>query len=801
MNSLFCRFTCALFLCLFTSRVVAASGDEHWSHDFGWPGSTNSVLAMAVKDERVYVSGYWSAGPLSTNNWVEVWDGTKWSALPGVFDGSLTIMYDALFVGTNLYVCGLFSRIDGQPAQSIARWNGQSWSSAGDVRGIALTMATDGTNLYVGGSFTNISSVSVTNVAKWNGQTWSSLGAGLGVNATGGQDIFVRALTWHQGGLVAGGSFVNGANSSVSNLARWTGTDWISLNGSPDGSVTALASHGANLYAGGGFSSIAGVNARSIAQWNGAGWFALGSGLIGNNASSSLGSSVAAIGVLGGNVIVGGSFTNAGGMRVSRIARWDGGAWHSMGAMNDTVETIRISGTNAYVGGPFTQADDYVVNHVARWDGTRFHALGRSGRSEGVAFPGLRALAADGGRIYAGGLFTGIGRVQASRVACWDGTNWARLGTGLRGINEGNGTAVNAIAAAGNGDVYVGGVFTNAGGVTAHNIARWNGVNWFPVGNGIPGTVSAIAVRGSEVFVGGTFTTNVSGGTAFNIAKWNGSTWSALPGIMNGTIGNFVVTAITVHNSDVYVGGNFNVFNMSSGQSGSHIARHDGTEWVPLGTGMNSNVTSIVVVGSDVYAGGRFSIAGGVAASRIARWNGSAWSSLGTGLGGTGNYQVSALAVIGSDVYAAGNFTSAGGLEVNRIAKWNGISWSALGNGMTRSFATPSVLALAARDSDLFVGGNFEGAGGKPAYYIAQWNETRDFDTVPYVHLRKPGMLPDRFRFSTFAVGVPVYVVEMSTNLTHWSPILTNSQMSIPVDDFTAPGKPQRFYRARPHTP
>ncbi len=796
-------FFVVTFLAFFAwcAGARAASGDEHWARTFGGPGPTNNVLALAVKGDSVYASGYWSAGPVSTNTWIETWDGTKWAALPGVFSASLLIMYDALFIGEKLYVCGLFSAIDGQPAEGVAEWNGQSWTAIGNVQGIALSLATDGTNLFVGGTFTNISAVAVTNVARWNGSAWSALGPGLGVNATSGLDQYVRVVRWHQGTLVAGGLFVSVANPLVANLAQWNGSAWVALGGAPDSSVMALASDGTNLYAGGNFTVMAGVNARAVARWNGTAWSAMGSGMIAAPGSGAFSTPVAALGVLGTNVIAGGSFTNAGGLRANRVARWNGSAWVAMGTMNDVVETIRISGTNAYFGGPFTQADDYIVNHVARWDGSKFHGLGRAGYSEGSVFPGLRALASGAGRIYAGGLFTGAGRVRASRIAGWDGTNWTALGTGVQGINEGTGKAINAMDVAANGDVYAGGVFTNAGGVTAHNIARWNGAAWSPLGGGIPGTVSAIAVRGSDVFVGGTFTTNVNGGTAFNIAKWNGSAWSALPGIMNGTIGNFFVSVIKVHNTDIYVGGSFNVSNLGTGQSGSNIARHDGAAWWPLGTGMNSNVTSIAVVGTDVYAGGRFSIAGGVTATRIARWNGSAWSDVGGGVVGSGNFAVTALAAIGGDVYAAGSFIQAGGVDVNRVAKWNGIFWSALGQGIGRSFGTPSVTSLTASGNDLFVGGNFEGAGGKPAYYIAQWNETRDFDTIPGVRLSKPGMLSDRFRFSTFATGVPVYVVEMSTNLVHWTPIATNANMSVPIDDFTAPGKPHRFYRARPHAP
>ena len=78
----------------FPLAAHAAPGDEHWAHVFGGPGPTNSVFALAVRGERVYASGVWSAGLISTNNWIEVWDGLRWSALPGLFTGSMPI-YDS----------------------------------------------------------------------------------------------------------------------------------------------------------------------------------------------------------------------------------------------------------------------------------------------------------------------------------------------------------------------------------------------------------------------------------------------------------------------------------------------------------------------------------------------------------------------------------------------------------------------------------------------------------------------------------------------------------------------------------
>jgi hypothetical protein len=796
----------SLILCVLSSvfavQLQAVPGDEHWARTFGGPGPSNIVYALEVQGDRVYASGAWSAGPVSTNNWVEVWDGSGWSALPGTFTGTMPIL-DALSVRDHLYVCGLFQRVDGVRMAGLARWDGRSWSGIGDVAGLGIVMATDGVNLYLGGSFTSVGGVPATNIAKWNPATagWSALGDSLGIDSAG-LSTHVSALHWTDGVLYAGGAFTNSGSQAIRNLARWDGSNWTEVGGGTDGPVYTFAFSDADLYVGGNFTNAGATVARGVARWDGASWSPLGSGLIAPPPSTGVAfpTPVSAIAVLGSDLIVGGTFTNAGGIRALRIARWDGAAWHSMGNMNDMVVKIRTSGTNAYIGGWFTQADDYIVNHLTRWDGTRFHPLGPAGQSEGALFPGLRALASGNGRIYAGGaLFTGIGRIKASRIAAWDGTTWWPLGSGVRGTNEGSGSSVDAIAVADNGDVYAGGSFTNAGGVSARNIARWDGNNWFPLGSGIPGPVNAIAVRGSEVFVGGEFTMSTAGGTAFNIARWDGTTWRNMGGCcMAGTIGNFFVNAIAIQGSDVYVGGSFNLSILGGGTS-HNFAKHDGVGWVSVGGGVNNRVNSILILGADIYIGGRFTSAGGVPVSRIAKWDGSTWSNVGGGVLGSGTtFSVSALAAIGSDVYAGGSFTNAGGVVTNRIAKWNGSSWSGLGSGVTRSFANPSVLAMAASGSDLYVGGNFEGAGNKPSFYIARWNETIDFDFVPFLRLSEPMFDPyGSFRLSISAAGVPSYVVEASGDLSNWISIHTNTATSATVDDPGAIGLLQRYYRAR----
>jgi hypothetical protein len=76
-----------------------------------------------------------------------------------------------------------------------------------------------------------------------------------------------------------------------------------------------------------------------------------------------------------------------------------------------------------------------------------------------------------------------------------------------------------------NGELIAGGYFTTAGGVSANNIARWNGTTWQPLGTGMGGDshprVSALMVYNDELIAGGYFTT-AGGNVSANWARWRG---------------------------------------------------------------------------------------------------------------------------------------------------------------------------------------------------------------------------------------------------------------------------------------
>jgi hypothetical protein len=61
---------------------------------------------------------------------------------------------------------------------------------------------------------------------------------------------------------------------------------------------------------------------------------------------------------------------------------------------------------------------------------------------------------------------------------------------------------------------------------------------------------------------------------------------------------------------------------------------------------------------------------------------------------------------------------SVGGVAARRIARWYGTQWWPLGSGVGQGLGE-GVGALAANGSELFVGGQFTTAGGKPSTNIA----------------------------------------------------------------------------------
>lgn len=760
--------------------ALAVPGDEHWDAQFGWPGPGGAYnYAVTTHNGRIYVSGL---GSTSTNVSLEVWDGAQWSAMSQFYGSGETAVFDLAFVGDTLYAAGIFTNVDGVAANGLAKWDGQSWTSVG-FNGAAYSLAADGGNLYVGGHFTNAGTVAMMNIGRWDGSVWSALGSGVGNTNNG----FVYSVAASNGIVYVGGYFTNsGASSISSNVACWNGAAWTALGTGLGGNVYTLALNGSDVDAGGLFGS------SGVAQWDGIGWSNLGSGFNGG---------VQSIAILNNLVCAAGAFTNIGGVGASHFAVWNGSSWAAAGAgLSAAGLRIAGTGTNLYVGGNFLLAGGINANGLGAWDGTNWSSVGTPGRMNGVSFL-ARAIAGSGTNLYAGGPFTAAGQAMVNSIARFDGQNWHSLGSGLSGSSTPNVTtpAINAIAVSGN-NVYVGGSFTSAGGVGVQNMARWDGTNWYAMGDP-GGLVYSVTVRTNGVYVAGS-AEGLSGYADPFFVWWDGTNWQ--DALNFNSTNTFFQTylndslpgmdAAAFQGSNIYVGGHFNIAwhdPMFNGTNCPNILRFDGTYANIVGTGLSSNVVAMAVIGTNLYVSGPFTSAGGVTVSRIARWDGNSWFDVGGGVVGSGT--VSTLAAMGNYLYAGGTFTNMGGVPANRIAKWDGTNWSALGNGTHYSQTSGSVSAIAASGSDLYVGGTFRTAGDKASYYIGHWNDQLDFD-VPRL-INPAWQTNHQFQARLLGISGLTNVVEASSDLMNWTPILTNSAGIYDFTDPSAPNYPWRFYR------
>lgn len=321
-------------------------------------------------------------------------------------------------------------------------------------------------------------------------------------------------------------------------------------------------------------------------------WSALGSGILGPVRAVAVASN--------GDIYAGGSFVSAGGTSVANIAKWDGRSWSALGSgVDGTVYALAIDAAgNLYAGGSFAQAGGLTASNIAKWNGSSWSALGSG--TEGVDSSVLSlAIDTSTGRLYVGGLFTSAGGLPANRVAAWDGSSWSALGDGL---NE----RATAVTIGAGGDVFVGGWFTTAGGAGAAYVARWNGSTWSALGAGLGYFAQGLAYGNGTLYVIGDFTT-AGGAAARRVAAWADGTWSAIGAGFSSDVSEVAVAP----DGSIYVAGEF----------AGGVVRWNGSSWDVLSGGLNDDAIALAFsAGGWLVVGGRFTNAGGLPAARIAIW-------------------------------------------------------------------------------------------------------------------------------------------------------------------------------------
>lgn len=311
--------------------------------------------------------------------------------------------------------------------------------------------------------------------------------------------------------IIIGGEFTSTGNQTITlnRIAKWNNSGWIALGTGITGlnvRVYSIITDGNYVYAGGKFTTAGGVFVNNISRWDGTIWQSLGGGVNGT---------VSAMIIFNNELYIGGYFNQAGGVPCENIAKWNGSNWTSVGdGFNNTVRAFSIFNNELYAAGDFILSGTNVVNHLARWNGTGWTTVG-GGTNQPVY-----TLAAKQNELFAGGAFSTAGSISANAIARWNGVNWDSLKGGL------------TIGPLGQGIVYsmdfdgkklfVGGLFTNAGGIPVNSTCIWDQSEWLGMGGGVNNVVFSVKKWNEAIYFGGSF--SIAGAVpANNIALWRSS--------------------------------------------------------------------------------------------------------------------------------------------------------------------------------------------------------------------------------------------------------------------------------------
>ncbi len=322
---------------------------------------------------------------------------------------------------------------------------------------------------------------------------------------------------------------------------------------------------------------------------------------------------------------------------MKNLTRWDiaNNKWEQVPGIdqyhNNFIRCVaQDNNGNLYFGGDFSSIGGVQANKIGKfnpatsnWSPLYDSNYAVANDQYGPTGGGVYATVISGNYLYIGGgtFTTSTNQTRYIRRFNLNTNTWESVGTGTNG-------RVLALAVDQLGNVYAGGEFTEAGGVTANFIAKWNGNTWEALGQGVDDYVLTLNYANGNLYAGGSFIHVGSNITSRSIALWNGTNWQAMQKGVKASWGNTgTVQDIAVdEDGKVYIGGFFDR-NNGDYSNINHVAVFENNKWKPLGDGLatssSQGVIGMMADGKNIYFTGYFTKGTGSpnAKKNIAIWN------------------------------------------------------------------------------------------------------------------------------------------------------------------------------------
>ncbi len=337
----------------FTLLLIVYGKSQNWATIGSGFSNYPNVFFVDTVNTRLYALGPFTNAGGHIVKGATVYNGVEWDTMPlyndlAVFN-SLACYDSMLIFGENPLMTW-----DGLQIDTIATF------PMGGARGAIVY---DG-ELVVFGWFDTIEGIAANSIATWNGTSWSRF------DTTKWYQPIVSAIEY-KGELYIGGNMSN-YNGTMDRLARWNGTKWLPVGNGIRGGLASVGSfeiYDDDLYIGGGFQVAQGNPGNCVARWDGTQWKDAGIGMTSSNAV------IHDLQIYDNHLYACGQFLQMGNLPVKGIAKWDGSKWCGLGQdaqPNHTITCMAVYNNELYIGGPFKTIDGDTMNYVAKWIGANY---------------------------------------------------------------------------------------------------------------------------------------------------------------------------------------------------------------------------------------------------------------------------------------------------------------------------------------------------------------------------------------------------------------------------------------------
>jgi hypothetical protein len=410
-----------------------------------------------------------------------------------------------------------------------------------------------------------------------------------------------------------------------------------------------------------------------------------------------------------GDLVVGGEFTQIGGVSALRVAAFDGAVWTAL----DMPEAGRVialaedASNTLWAGGVFSLAPATIASaSVARWTGTAWE-IASGGVAAGDAFGAVSDLIVDGNGIVVVGCFDHVGgALRAEGIARVEGGEWTALDDGTQPVAshwfapfvcgfEPDPNVVwlmprQRVSRVGS-ELVIGGAFGGIDGVASQSVIARAGDSFVAIGapgRGVSGQVVDLDVGGDGCTAYALMGASNVGGAPVTGAVYtlDDTGWSvATAPIPTGARCHHLAVDAAAH---VLLACGEEP--EADGTPRGYVLRSTSTGWQRVGEVLPTNVQDVVIAP-----------------------DGTPWAVLSAERGNIARVMENELEIVEGDfdgppLYLAfgparadgsfdavvgGIFMNVGTTAATRIARWDGTAWSALGDGLS---SAPSAIAVGA---------------------------------------------------------------------------------------------------------